>query len=76
MAPRGRDLTTPQKQAIVKMSENGMSSRKIGESMEISSNTVQKFLKRSRDAYNRENTRRMGKRDFRLSEMTECFRGL
>ena len=37
--------------------------------MEISSNTVQKILKRSRDASNRENTGRMGKRDFRLSEM-------
>ena len=64
MAPRGRDLTTPQKETIMKMSESGMSSRKIGESMQISANTVQKFLKRNRAINNDENTGRSGRKRF------------
>lgn len=58
MASRGKDLSTEQKQTIVCMSKNGLSSRKIG----ISPNTVQKVLKRNSDRGSVENKERSGKK--------------
>lgn len=62
MAPRGKDLSTEQKQTIVSMSKNGLSSRKISELIGISPNTVQKVLKRNSDRGSVENKERSGRK--------------
>lgn len=62
MTPRGKDLSTEQKQTIVCMSKNGLSSRKISDLIGISPNTVQKVLKRNSDRGSVENKERSGKK--------------
>lgn len=62
MASRGKDLSTEQKQTIVCMSKNGLSSRKISDLIGISPNTVQKVLKRNSDRGSVENKERSGRK--------------
>lgn len=61
MAPRGNDLTVEQKNNIVSMTENGLSSRKIACMLGVSANTVQKVLKRYRSRGTVENNERPGR---------------
>lgn len=68
MAPRGKDLSTEQKQTIVCMSKNGLSSRKISDLIGISPNTVQKVLKRNSDRGSVENKERSGRK-----RLGSCF---
>ena len=58
MAPRGKDLSTEQKQTIIKMTESGVSNRKILEIIGISANSIQKVIKRNAERGSVENNER------------------
>ena len=55
MAPHGKELTAEQKEFIKSLSNNGYSSNKIQDLININSRTIQKFLKRVRERGNIEN---------------------
>lgn len=73
MASRGKDLSTEQKQTIVCMSKNGLSSRKFSDLIRISPNTVQKVLKRNSDRGSVENKERSGKKRLVSDRGGSCF---
>lgn len=62
MAPRGKDLSTEQKQTIIKMTESGFSSRKISEIIGVSPNSIQKVVKRNAERGSVENKGRTGRK--------------
>lgn len=73
MAPRGKDLSTEQKQTIVCMSKNRLSSQKISDLIGISTNTVQKVLKRNSDRGSVENKERSGRKRSVSDGEGSCF---
>ena len=62
MAPRGKDLSTEQKQTIIKMTESGFSSRKISEIIGSSANYIQKVIKGNADRGSVNNNERTGRK--------------
>lgn len=61
MAPRGKEMSTDTKKCIVKLSEDGVSGRKIAQMLGMNSSTIHKFLKRYRQRGNEENKGRSGR---------------
>jgi transposase len=62
MAPRGKDLSTEQKQTIIKMTESGFRCQKISEIIGISANSIQKVIKRNAERGSVEKTERPGRK--------------
>ena len=61
MGRKGKELTTEQKELIVRLSEDNVSGPKISEILRINRFTIAKFLKRYRMRENLENASRSGR---------------
>ena len=61
MAPRGTEMSTGTKNAIIKLNQDGQSGRKIAQMLGINPSTVHKFIKRYRTRHCVENNQRSGR---------------